>query len=254
MFSIKELISRIKNIRNEPEETRRKALWFGVFICMVFVIGIWSVTFIRKMNGNRDIFNVDLKEYQEYSLSVGKYGEFEKKQSDILEGMSYEIEKEEMESEATKFINENNVLDGLSLEDLRLTSVTKEEETWKLEYKQIYKEIAVELSDVKISVIREENKEIKVVVEKNTVYPSINLDADPKITKKEAYEKIMENDKYGDIAARNSELVIYTDTKNFKHYLAWKLSVAEENQVYNTTYFIDAVNGKILEKKRDENA
>ena len=76
MFSIKNFI---KNLQNKPEATRVRILWVSVAFCMLFVIGIWLLSFKNIADKNK-INNSNSSELKE---KIFKLEEFKKETEDI---------------------------------------------------------------------------------------------------------------------------------------------------------------------------
>ncbi|MFA6097262.1 MAG: PepSY domain-containing protein [Candidatus Paceibacterota bacterium] len=241
-----DIISKIKAIRNKPEETRKMILWTMVFICMVIVFGIWIFSFSRTMNNANNWSGLDLDKSPNYGKFTKSFDDLEKEKKEAMKNVTLEVEKAEAVAIAMKYVNESKVLEGIGAKDIKLTKAEKMGGVWLLEYGQIYKNIPVELSDIAISV-NIEDKSAKI--EKSVYYTGIDLEVVSKLSEAEALEIIKKEIKAESVIAKKSEVVVYTvegGKEDPVHHLAWKVNVYDEESFFDATYFVDANSGKIL--------
>jgi len=243
---VTDIISKIKEVRNKPDETKKKILWIMVFVCMVFVSGIWIYGFMNTTKDADNWSGMNVDKYRNYDELTDDLKGLEKEKDESMGNVAFEIEKNEIAAIVNKYIDENNVIDGMSSNDVILAKEEKIDGVWKLEYKQLYKNIPVELSDIAISVNYQDKS---VNVDKSVYFPGIDLDVSPKLTQAEALEKIKSEVGEENMTANRSEIVIYSiedSKKNIDHYLSWKMNVYDEKAFFEGTYFVDANTGKLL--------
>lgn len=221
-------------------------LWTMVFLCMVIVFGIWVFTFTKWRN-NKDVWSgLDLNGSPNYGKFTKSFDDMEKEKNEAMKNVALEVEKAEAVAIAMKYVDESNVLEGIGAKDIKLIKAEKTDGIWRLEYVQIYKNVPVELSDIAI-LVNIEDKSAKI--EKSVYYPGIDLETEAKLSEADAFEIIKEEIKTESIAAKKSEIVVYSvenDKKKTDHYLAWKINVHDEGSSFDATYFVDANSGKIL--------
>lgn len=241
-----DIISKIKEIRNKPDEAKKRILWIMVFVCMVFVFAIWIFTFMHSEDKTGNLSDANILNYPDYDSMAKNLEDLEKEKNEAMKNVAFEVEKTEIAAIAVKYIGESGFFDGVGADDFMLIKEEKIDGIWKLEYKQSYKNIPVELSEIIISV----NAGDKTVnVEKSVYFPGIDLDVSPKISEAEALESIRSEIDEENITAKKSQIVIYSigeSKKNTEHYLSWKMNVYDEKAFFEGIYFVDADNGKLL--------
>lgn len=242
---MKSIVSKIRNIGNKPEKTRIKIMWASVAVCMVLVVFVWITEFFGKKDNLLTIGDVKISESPNFNSTMKKISDIEKEKDKALDDITTELEKVEMAEIGIRYIDENKVLNGISINDIKLVKEEKSDGNWRLEFRQLYKGIPVELSGI-ILLIGAEDKNVKI--EKNIQFSDIETDVALKITQEEALTNVRNAIKLNNAESKKSEVVIFTEksAKGFLHRLAWKINAYNEEPFFGAVYFVDAEDGKIL--------
>lgn|GEM_PF-2806782 len=258
----------LKNIYNKPEEDRIKIMWVLVIFCMIVILGGWFV--IYKFNNRENKIANEISRMPSFSDLQKNVGDVNKQKENLFEEILDIAKKAEIEKIVIDYIKENELLcenDMMScrlhlkekdVSNLKLENIEKLENNWHLEYRQYYKNILVNDSDISFMI---DDAEKKVISHISNFDPDIKLsNVEPKITKEEAYKiakedlnKSLDNgDNNFDL--KKSELTIYRnmDENPVEYYLTWKLNIFSLQPLCDYYYFIDAENGKVVFSFDDE--
>ncbi len=238
----------LKKIHNKSEENRIRIMWIAVLFCMIIILGGWFVVY--KLGDHKSKVVNEIPQMPSFSELQKDISDINKQKEDIFEEASDIIQKTEIESVALVYIKENELISDDDILNLKLKSIEKLENNWHLEYRQYYKNILVNDSNVSFLI---DGAEKKVISHSSNFDPDIELSTvEPKITKEEASE-IAKKDLSADLNnenfdLKNSELVIYkkTNKKSVEYFLTWKLNIFSLEPLCDYYYFIDAENGEVI--------
>ncbi len=242
---MKKLIDEVKNIRNKPENDRIRIMWLLVVFFMIITIGIGVLEFLNKKSNFERFTAMDTTKIPAYTQAVGSLNKLSEETDKRIELIASEVEKAEMAEIAKKYIEENKLSEIGSIENLKLESISKTDGVWHLNFRQYYKGVPVERSNIGFTI----DSSVKIATSSRfDYYPEIDLDVIPKISQEEAFEIAKKESKIDDLKLNSSALIVYSDvsTEPAKNYLAWKLNVMSSGPIYDYNYFVGARNGNII--------
>jgi len=145
------------------------------------------------------------------------------------------------ETSALNFINSERELLEIDTNNIKLQNKFKHKNYNHVVYNQVYKNIPVENSQVKVHLT--DNNEVIALY--SQYKPNINLDINPSITVQDAIKTVQNNvnQQLGNI---KSELVILPHPENGNYLLAWKINCYTYNPISNWIYYIDAIKNEII--------
>lgn len=238
-----DIFSKIKEIRNKPEKAKKRILWIMVFICMVIVFGIWIFTFTRPKGESDSPVDLNVGNYPNYGKLEKSLENMEKEKNAAVKNVEFELEKVKIAEIAQKYIEESDSTIGGRFENLKLERIEKGNDNWYLNYKQYYKNIPVDKSDINLTVSAGRVATIASI----NYYNDIDIDIKPEVEKEAAYEIARSKIKIDSLQLKSSQLMVYTDIGSGKHYLAWGLVVFSEKPSYEYKYIINAKSGDIID-------
>ncbi len=221
-------------------------MWFLVGFSMIIVFAVGFFEFFNKKPVLEKFASIDLSKFPAYKESADNFSELSEKSSKEIESIAIEAKKVEMESIAQKYIQENKLPMGVNWQDLKLEKIEENSGVWNLNYKQYYKNILVEKSNIGVTI----DSNTKIATSSSfDLYPGIELDVAPKVALEEALEIVKKEAKINNLTIKGSSLVIYSDTEGepVRNYLSWKLNVVSAEPIYDFVYYVGAKNGSVIE-------
>ena len=144
------------------------------------------------------------------------------------------------------FLKENRDLFQIDTDTLQFIDKNEVSKFIHTGYQQYYKGIPVENGIVKMSYLKDGGL---IFLNSDYVY-NIDLPIEPNISEPKAISKALQHlnpVKYKQESIQ-SKIVIFQDEKNGGKYLCYKISLYSQNQLGAYVYFIDALNGNIINK------
>lgn len=247
------IIKKIENIRNKPEKDRMKIMWFMVVIFMIPVVSIWAFSFFKK-NPNKESSNFTLPPLPDFDTKNISEGidNLSKTKDEAVGLIKSEAEKAEILKVVDSYIKNNAVMDGVAMENLKMEKFEKLESSWQIEFKQYYKEIAVEGGKASFIV---SDKEKTVTSSDIKLIKDINVGIEPSITQEKAAEIVRNEFEANVLEIKKGELIIYKNEsdKNTEANLVWKINAVSQKPIAEYVYYVNAIDGKIIsQNKLDE--
>lgn len=168
----------------------------------------------------------------------------------VLKDGTVPLTDENIESTFKKFIQQHKGTFGVESKDLKLVSAKSVNRKLYVKYGQFHKGIPVHNTSVSI----ESSENGKVSSYAANYQPNIDVETEPKIDLEEAVllaKKTYKKKEAKDLNVNENALVIYPEHEGdtVAYHLAWKflLSSVTANPEIEKYFFVDALNGKILQ-------
>lgn len=89
----------VYNLRNKPENVRKRILWFSVLFCMTLVIIIWFIDLQRKIIGNESDGKLKeaVNELIEGTDIKNAKSDIQSSVGNLMEGLETDIESDKVE-------------------------------------------------------------------------------------------------------------------------------------------------------------
>jgi hypothetical protein len=210
----------LAQVKAKPEEEKVRFVWFGVFFCMLGVLGLWAGT-IRHNFVRLDNYRLDFSSVPEFPAAgnIDLSGVLEKS-GEALEDIQAE-DSAQLQRLGDGYIREKGLETADGFSSLKFPGSREEAEATVVEYGQFYKDLPVRGAKLLLEVDRDSGQ---VREKSNTLLSQIAVGVDPKLTLKEAGKIAVENAGADKFTFQEGTLVVVRDQG--EDFLAWQVSLA----------------------------